>query len=53
MRFFANKFWFRFSKSGDVKLYGKRELEALFVHCGFQSVLAYRKGRGLFLKAWR
>ena len=26
VRFIANKFWFSFSKSGDVRIYSKKEL---------------------------
>lgn len=50
-RFIANKFWFPCSKSGDVRVYGKRELEKIFVHCGFETVQVYKKGKGVFLKA--
>ena len=51
LRFFANKFWFQFSKSGDVRIYSKKELEAFFYNSGFKTVQAYRKDKGLFLKA--
>ncbi len=51
IRFFANKFWFSFSKSGDVRIYNKKELETIFYHSGFKLVQAYRKDKGLFLKA--
>ena len=51
LRFFANKFWLPLSKSGDVRIYGKKELEAFFYHSGFKTVQVYRKDRGLFLKA--
>ena len=51
LRFFANKFWFRLSKSGDVRVYSKKELEAFFYDSGFKTVQAYTKDKGLFLKA--
>lgn len=51
MRFLANKFWVSFSKSGDVKIYSKKELEAIFYNYGFKSVQVYGKEKGLFLKA--
>ena len=51
LRFFANKFWFHFSKSGDVKIYSKKELEVLFYNSGFKKVQIYTKNIGLFLKA--
>lgn len=51
VRFVANKFWFPFSKSGDVRVYSKKELEKFFYSCGFKTVQAYSKGRGVFLKA--
>ena len=51
IRFFANKFWFSFSKSGDVRIYSKKELETIFYNYGFQSVQIYCKEKGLFLKA--
>ncbi len=50
-RFFANKFVVPFSKSGDVRIYDKKELETFFYNSGFKTVQAYRKGKGLFLKA--
>lgn len=53
LRFFANKFWFPFSKSGDVRVYSSRELEILFYRCGFKTVKIYRKDKGVFLKAER
>ena len=51
VRFIANKFWFPFSKSGDVRIYSKKELEEIFFNCGFKTVQVYRKGEGVFLKA--
>ncbi|MCI9217864.1 MAG: class I SAM-dependent methyltransferase [Dorea sp.] len=51
IRFLANKFWFFFSKSGDVRIYSKKELETFFYNCGFKSVQIYRKEKGVFLKA--
>ena len=51
IRFFANQFWFPFSKSGDVKVYGRKELEAIFYNGGFRIVQVYEKEKGLFLKA--
>lgn len=51
VRFIANKFWFPFSKSGDVRIYSKRELEEIFYNCGFKTVQVYKKGKGVFLKA--
>ena len=51
IRFFANKFWIPFSKSGDVKIYNKKELETIFYHCGFKTVQIYAKDKGVFLKA--
>ncbi|MDE6404762.1 MAG: class I SAM-dependent methyltransferase [Lachnospiraceae bacterium] len=50
-RLIANKFWFSFSKSGDVRIYSKKELEKMFNHCGFETVQVYIKGKGVFLKA--
>ena len=51
VRFLANRLWFPFSKSGDVKVYSQKELKAFFEQAGFRKVEAYRKGRGVFLKA--
>ena len=51
LSFFANKFWFPFSKSGDVRVYSPKELETFFYHSGFKTVQVYRKDIGLFLKA--
>ena len=51
LRLFANNFWFLFSKSGDVRIYSKKELEEFFNNAGFQTVQVYRKDKGLFLKA--
>lgn len=51
LRFLANKFWLPFSKRGDVRIYGKKELEVLFYNSGFKIVQVYRKDKGLFLKA--
>ena len=51
LRFFANNIWFHFSKSGDVKIYSKKELESFFYNSGFQNIQTYRKEKGLFLKA--
>lgn len=51
MRFLANKFWFSFSKSGDVRIYSKKELETIFYDIGFKTVQVYLKDKGLFLKA--
>ncbi|MCI8924905.1 MAG: class I SAM-dependent methyltransferase [Lachnospiraceae bacterium] len=50
-RFVANKILFPLSKSGDVRVYSKKELEEIFYDCGFKTVQAYKKGRGVFLKA--
>ena len=51
LRFFANKFWFPFSKSGDVRVYSPKELERFFFNSGFETVQVYRKDIGVFLKA--
>ncbi len=51
LRFFANRFWFPFSKSGDVRIYSKKELETIFYDIGFKTVQVYLKDKGLFLKA--
>lgn len=51
LRFLANTLWFPLSKSGDVRIYSQKELEALFRQSGFDAVWIYRKGTGLFLKA--
>ena len=53
LKFFANKFWVPFSKSGDVRIYSKKELERIFYNSGFKTVQVYRKDKGLFLKAER
>ncbi len=50
IRFLANKFWVPFSKSGDVRIYSKKELESMFHDYGFKMMKIYRKGRGLFLQ---
>lgn len=50
LRFFANKFWFPFSKSGDVRVYSQKELVKFFSYSGFKTVHTYRKDKGLFLK---
>lgn len=51
LRFFANKFIFHFWKSGDVRVYSKKEIEEIFYRAGFKTVQVYKKERGLFLKA--
>ncbi|MCI9597585.1 MAG: class I SAM-dependent methyltransferase [Firmicutes bacterium] len=51
IRFVANRFVLPFSKSGDVKIYSKKELKAIFYHSGFTTVQVWLKGKGLFLKA--
>lgn len=51
LKFLANKFWVPFSKSGDVRIYSKKELERFFYNSGFKTVQVYRKDKGLFLKA--
>jgi len=51
LRFLANKFWLPFSRSGDVKIYSKKELEVIFYNSGFKTVQVYRRNKGLFLKA--
>ncbi len=51
LKFFANRFWVPFSKSGDVRIYSKKELERFFYNSGFKTVQVYRKDKGLFLKA--
>ena len=51
LKFFANRFWVPFSKSGDVRIYSKKELERFFYNTGFKTVQVYRKDKGLFLKA--
>ena len=51
LRFFANKFWFPVSKSGDVRVYSPKELDAIFYNSGFKAVQIYRKNKGVFLKA--
>ena len=51
LRFLANKFWLPFSKSGDVRIYSPKELEAFFNNSGFKTVQVYKKDKGLFLKA--
>lgn len=51
LRFLANKFWLPFSKSGDVRVYSKKELETIFHNSGFKTVQVYRRDKGLFLKA--
>ncbi len=51
LRFFANNFWIPFSKSGDVRIYSEKELDAFFYNAGFKTVQVYRKGKGSFLKA--
>ena len=51
LRFLANTFWFPFSKSGDVRVYGGRELKALFRRAGLEPLRVYRKGAGIFLHA--
>lgn len=50
-RFFANNLLFRFSKTGDVRVYSKKELERFFNHAGLRTVWSAAKGEGLFLKA--
>lgn len=50
LRFLANRFWIPFCKSGDVRIYGKKELETFFYSAGFQTVQAYQKEKGLFGK---
>ncbi len=51
LRFLANHFWLPLSKSGDVRIYGSKEMETMFYHSGFKAVEVYKKGKGLFLKA--
>ena len=50
LRFFANKIWFHFSKSGDIRVYSQKGLETFFYNSGFKTVQVYRKDKGLFLK---
>lgn len=51
LRFFANKIWFPFSKSGDVRVYSPKELGGFFYNSGFKTIQVYRKDNGIFLKA--
>lgn len=51
LRFFANKFWLPFSRSGDVRIYSKKELEMFFYSSGFRTVRVYKKEKGVFLMA--
>lgn len=51
LRFFANHIWLPLSKSGDVRVYGPKELAAFFHRSGFQTVQVVAKGKGLFLRA--
>jgi len=51
LRFFANKFWLPFSRSGDVRIYSKKELEMFFYSSGFRTVQVYKKDKGVFLMA--
>lgn len=51
LRFIANKLWFPFSKSGDVRVYSPKELAAFFYDSGFKTVRIYEKDTGVFLKA--
>lgn len=51
VRWLANTVAFRFSKSGDVKVYSQRELHALFEAAGFYNTESYVKGTVLFFSA--
>lgn len=50
-RILANTLWIPFCKSGDVRIYSKKELEKFFYNSGFKTVQVYKKGQGMFLKA--
>lgn len=51
VRWLANTVVFPFSKSGDVRVYSQKELEALLNGARFRDVEAYRKGTVLFCSA--
>ena len=46
VRFMANKLWFSFSKSGDVRIYSKKELKEIFYK---HQIFVCKKGRIFFL----
>ncbi|NCB30469.1 MAG: class I SAM-dependent methyltransferase [Clostridia bacterium] len=48
IRWLANTVVFTFSKSGDVKVYSKRELRRIFESAGFRDVRTHKKGAVLF-----
>lgn len=48
VRWLANTIWFRFSKSGDVKVYSQQELHTLFEAVGFRGLKTDIKGTVLF-----
>lgn len=51
LRWLANAFVFPFSKTGDVKVYGQRELCRFFAAAGFHDIKSYTAGSVLFLSA--
>lgn len=51
VRFLANHLIFPLSRSGDVKVYSREELEKFFSKSGFKNIKTYVKGPGLFLSA--
>lgn len=50
VRFIANKFWLPFSKSGDVRVYSKRELGKSFIIVDLKQCRFIKKEKGCFLK---
>lgn len=50
LRFFANKFWFPISKSGDVRIYSSKELEAIFIILDLKQYRFIGRIRDCFLK---
>lgn len=51
LRFVANRFVFPLARTGDVHVYGQRELNALFAEAGFTDLSSYKKGSVLFFSA--
>ncbi len=50
LRFFANKFWLPFSKSGDVRIYSPKELKAFFIILDLKQYRFIERIKDCFLK---
>ncbi len=51
IRWLANTMWLPFSKSGDVRVYSRQELRAIFEAAGFRDIESVATGTVLFFSA--